>query len=119
MWRSGLKKILDNVDIRNPNSFSYVAKNEIPELSFHLKERISKYSLGSKVKTAGLSFGGGAIGTFTTTLEPISSLIGGVATSSASLLLSLLFERPSKGDVALQHVFQLITDAEADYIPIL
>ena len=71
------------------------------------------------MKTAGLSFGGGVIGTFTTTLEPISSLIGGLATSSASLLLSLLFEHSSKSDVALQHVFQLITDAESDYIPII
>ena len=119
MWRSELEKILDTVDIGSPNSFSRIAKKEIPELSFHLKERISKHSLGSKVKTAGLSFGGGVIGTFATTGEPISSLIGGLATSSASLLLSLLFENPSKSDVALQHVFQLITDAESDYVPIL
>lgn len=119
MWRSELEKILDTVDIENPDSFSRIAKKEITELSIHLKEKIAKHSLGSKVKTTGLSFGGGAIGTFATTGEPISSLIGGLATSSASLLLNLLFGQPAKSDVVLQHVFQLITDAESDYVPIL
>lgn len=119
VWRSQLSRILDQVELSNPDTFKRAVDNEIPELSYELQLKLSKYSLGSRLRKGGISFGAGALGAFSATGEPISSLIGGGVTSGATLLLSLIFERPSASDIAMQRVFQIISCSDMGNVPII
>jgi len=119
VWRSQLSRILDQVTLSNPGSFKRAVDNEIPEISYELQRKLSKYSLGSRFQKGGISFGAGAIGALSTSGNLISSLVSGGVTSGITLLLSSIFERPSASDIALQKVFQIISCSDMEYFPII
>ena len=116
-WRSQLTIILDDVDLGVPGALRNSMKTDVPELARYLTDRLGTLSLKGKLKKAGMSFGAGTIGAFSTTGDPISSLVGGTATSAASLLMDILFERPEKGHGRLQRIYQLIAESNYGTVP--